>query len=199
VKNYYQILGLKDFASKEEIKKAYRLYSLKFHPDMHQNDEFFSRRFIEIKEAYDILSDVNQRAVYDKKLWGGENSIHQQYSQVNNKDEYVETLEREIRELKEQIIFEKTKIQEFNKKNFKNLNEKLSQLESELEQFINPPKEKDESQKFGSCGCMIMGVIGFIVVSSIQAMNEVYFIVFAIMIIGGFIGYVTYNSGKNKE
>ncbi len=54
-KNYYQILGLKKGASLEEIKVAYRKYVVKFHPDKHNNDEFFKERFHEIQEAYEYL------------------------------------------------------------------------------------------------------------------------------------------------
>ncbi|WP_130735043.1 DnaJ domain-containing protein [Flavobacterium sp. J27] len=54
-KNYYQILGLKQNCSKEEIKKAYKFNALKFHPDKNNNDPFYEERFKEIKEAYEML------------------------------------------------------------------------------------------------------------------------------------------------
>ncbi len=54
-KNYYQILGLNDGASLEEIKKAYKEYVKHYHPDMHGNSEFFKKRFQEVQEAYDYL------------------------------------------------------------------------------------------------------------------------------------------------
>lgn len=54
-KNYYQILGLEEGASEEEIRKAFRLYAQKFHPDKHDGDEFFKERFEEVKEAHDEL------------------------------------------------------------------------------------------------------------------------------------------------
>ena len=54
-KNYYKILGLKPNCSKEEIKKAYKVNALKFHPDKNNSDPFFEERFKEIKEAYEIL------------------------------------------------------------------------------------------------------------------------------------------------
>lgn len=70
LKNYYQILNVLPDASNEEIKKAYRLYVSKFHPDKHGNDEFFKMRFLEIQEAYEVLSDDKERNEYDAMLFG---------------------------------------------------------------------------------------------------------------------------------
>ena len=55
MKNYYQILGLKEDASIQEIKTAYKIYAKKFHPDKHNGDSFFAEKFIEIQEAYEYL------------------------------------------------------------------------------------------------------------------------------------------------
>jgi len=65
MKDYYYILGVKKGASVEEIKKAYRKLSLKFHPDRNNGDEFFTERFKEINEANEILCDTHKRAEYD--------------------------------------------------------------------------------------------------------------------------------------
>jgi DnaJ family protein B protein 4 len=67
MKDYYAILGLKADADEEEIKKAYRKAALKWHPDRHQNDkEVAEKKFKEISEAYEVLSDKNKRVVYDQ-------------------------------------------------------------------------------------------------------------------------------------
>lgn len=61
-KDYYGLLGLTYEASKEEIKKAFRKATVKYHPDVNKDGE---KIFIQIKEAYEILSDDNERKNYD--------------------------------------------------------------------------------------------------------------------------------------
>ncbi|OWK73195.1 molecular chaperone DnaJ [Flavobacteriaceae bacterium JJC] len=68
MKNYYYFLSLQENASEEDIKKAYRKLSLKYHPDKNDNDEFFAHRFREIQEAYEVLNDKEKRRIYDENL-----------------------------------------------------------------------------------------------------------------------------------
>lgn len=68
MKNYYYFLGVKENASEEDIKKAYRKLSLKYHPDKNPDDDFFETRFMEIKEAYEMLIDPEKRRIYDDNL-----------------------------------------------------------------------------------------------------------------------------------
>jgi molecular chaperone DnaJ len=63
MKDYYEILGVPRDASKEEIKKAYRRLAHKYHPDKQGGDE---KKFKEINEAYQVLSDSDKRAQYDR-------------------------------------------------------------------------------------------------------------------------------------
>jgi DnaJ-class molecular chaperone len=67
MKDYYYILGVSPQASVEDIKKAYRKLSVKFHPDKNDGDSFFEERFKEIQEAYEILSNSSKRSIYDLK------------------------------------------------------------------------------------------------------------------------------------
>jgi len=62
-KDYYKILGISKGASKEELKRAYRELAHKYHPDKAGGDE---KRFKEINEAYQVLSDDKKRAQYDQ-------------------------------------------------------------------------------------------------------------------------------------
>lgn len=68
MKNYYYFLGVNENASEEDIKKAYRKLSLKYHPDKNPDDVFFETRFIEIQEAYEILINTEKRRIYDDNL-----------------------------------------------------------------------------------------------------------------------------------
>lgn len=62
-KDYYQILEIDKKASKDEIKKAYHKLALKYHPDRNGGDD---KKFKEINEAYQVLSDEQKRARYDQ-------------------------------------------------------------------------------------------------------------------------------------
>src|SRR5258708_25995530 len=65
-KDYYQILGVDRSADKKAIQKAYRKLARKYHPDVNPNDKEAEGRFKELREAYEVLSDEEKRALYDK-------------------------------------------------------------------------------------------------------------------------------------
>jgi len=67
IPNYYEILGVGPNATKDEIKKAYRQLALKWHPDKNKNANAHEK-FIEINQAYLLLSDDEARAKYEKEF-----------------------------------------------------------------------------------------------------------------------------------
>src|SRR5215470_5534780 len=62
----YDVLGVPKKATEAEIKKAFRALAKKHHPDTHANDPKAVKKFQEISAAYDILSDKEKRAQYDR-------------------------------------------------------------------------------------------------------------------------------------
>ena len=71
--DYYQILGISKNATEKEIKTAYRKLARKFHPDLNPNDKDAKKKFQQINEANEVLSDPEKRKKYDKY---GENWEH---------------------------------------------------------------------------------------------------------------------------
>src|SRR6476659_7642626 len=64
--DYYQILGLNKNASPDDIKKAYRKMARTHHPDLNPNDKEAHKKFQEINEANEVLSDAEKRKKYDQ-------------------------------------------------------------------------------------------------------------------------------------
>lgn len=65
-RDYYEILGVSKSSTAEEIKKSYRKVAMQYHPDRNPGDKSAEERFKEAAEAYEILSDQDKRAQYDR-------------------------------------------------------------------------------------------------------------------------------------
>src|SRR3954468_10165090 len=65
-RDYYEILGIAKSASAEEIKKSYRKVAMQHHPDRNPGDKSAEEKFKEAAEAYEVLSDADKRAQYDR-------------------------------------------------------------------------------------------------------------------------------------
>lgn len=64
--DFYKVLGVAEDASEADIKKAYRKLARKYHPDQNPGDEAAEKKFKEVSEAYDVLSDPKQKEEYDQ-------------------------------------------------------------------------------------------------------------------------------------
>jgi DnaJ-class molecular chaperone len=77
--DYYKILGIPKDSNQIEIRKAFRELALKYHPDKNKNSEESSQKFMEIVQAYEVLSDTRARKRYDDNNLA--NEIFQQQKQ----------------------------------------------------------------------------------------------------------------------
>ena len=64
--DYYEVLEITRSADAGEIKKAYRKMALQYHPDRNQGDKEAEEKFKAVNEAYQVLSDEQKRATYDR-------------------------------------------------------------------------------------------------------------------------------------
>lgn len=91
-KDYYKILGVNKNASDDEIRKAYRQMSHRFHPDKQCNNSNTSK-FIEANEAYSVLKDKTTKQKYDRMMESNEvpvNYVSQTESSYNFRDHSIE-------------------------------------------------------------------------------------------------------------
>lgn len=72
-RDYYEVLGVDRDATDEDLKKAYRLLAKKYHPDLNPDDPQAEEKFKEVNEAYEVLSDPQKRAAYDRFGHAGAN------------------------------------------------------------------------------------------------------------------------------
>ena len=88
--DYYKILEVPENTDISEIKKKYRKLAMKYHPDRNAGDERAAKKFREITEAYEVLSNGEKRKEYDYKRENENNHTKKKNDKENFKNKYSE-------------------------------------------------------------------------------------------------------------
>jgi curved DNA-binding protein CbpA len=108
-KDYYSILGVTKDSTPTEIKAAYRKLALKFHPDKNPGDPFFEKMFIEVKEAYDVLTALHSKKEENSKSASSttESTTKKAESQSNNsqfdRSQFINKIIKDLKELESRV------------------------------------------------------------------------------------------------
>jgi curved DNA-binding protein len=84
--DYYKVLGINKSATEDEIKKAYRKLARKYHPDLNPDNKEAEKKFKEINEANEVLSNTENRKKYDQ--YGKDWKHSEQYEQAKKQQQY---------------------------------------------------------------------------------------------------------------
>lgn len=84
--DYYKVLGVDKLASQDDIKKAYRKLARQYHPDLNPNDSTAHKKFQEINEAHEVLTDPEKRKKYDQ--YGKDWQHAEQFEQARKSRQY---------------------------------------------------------------------------------------------------------------
>lgn len=87
MKTHYDVLGVNQSATQEQIKLAYRKLSKQHHPDVSGGSKESERIFLEVQEAYKILKDPTAREAYDARLHGSHTSSNPKKEDIKNNRE----------------------------------------------------------------------------------------------------------------
>ena len=156
--NSYKILGVKDFASAEEVKTAYRKLSKKFHPDVNDGDKFFEERFKEIQNAYEILCDSRRKETHDTKLKSTFSNSGEFNFKENNKTES-----------KEEPKKEKSTTENSNDTNSKNKTQSSNTNTTTSHTFSKP---KSKPFNFHPIGIVVIVIVVIIVIVSLKKKQQ---------------------------
>lgn len=118
--DYYQILGVSENFTRDELKSSYKKLALKYHPDRNPNDKKAENMFKKISEAYDVLKNPTKRTEYDKKRHKLNKNFNGNTSEKNSKNENINENRENTQKFDEFL---------FTPDNFKNMFEKAFNIE----------------------------------------------------------------------
>lgn len=91
MKNYYQILGIEETANADVVKKAFHRLAKLYHPDKNANSKLAAEKFIEVNEAYEVLSNSTKKSQYDALRKAKNQTFNYQYKGRNSTYNYNST------------------------------------------------------------------------------------------------------------
>lgn len=107
----YEILEVPEDATIDKIRQAYKHLATKYHPDKHNNDPFFEKKFKELNEAHSTLSDPDKRKDYDAKLKNSKyresNNSYSVYDDLLKKEKEQDQKAKSILYASEEIVISK--------------------------------------------------------------------------------------------
>ena len=118
--DYYQILGVSENFTRDELKSSYKKLALKYHPDRNPNDKKAENMFKKISEAYDVLKNPTKRTEYDKKRHKLNKNFNENSSVKNSKNKNINENRENTQKFDEFL---------FTTDNFKNMFEKSFNIE----------------------------------------------------------------------
>lgn len=118
--DYYQILGVSENFTRDELKSSYKKLALKYHPDRNPNDNKAENMFKKISEAYDVLKNPTKRTEYDKKRHKLNKNFNEKSSVKNSKNKNINENRENTQKFDEFL---------FTPDNFKNMFEKAFNIE----------------------------------------------------------------------
>ena len=184
LRTYYDILDINQNANQIEIKRAYKVMALKFHPDRNK-EKNAHEKFIEINQAYEILKDETLRNKYDSEIFEQSNLKKQE----QNESEFVNSNfeDFDLRSKNEEI---RRKAEDYARMSF---NEFFSSVESIIESGRVVKRKVKSGLELG-CGyiCLILAVLGFIkLILGILGLDSVfsYPIQIILILVFGFLGW----------
>ena len=98
-RDYYEVLGVRRDAEADEIKKAFRRLARELHPDVNEHDPDAEEKFKEAATAYEVLTDADRRALYDRYGEEGLRSFHDSIEDIAVLPEAPHRIARGLHEL----------------------------------------------------------------------------------------------------
>ena len=216
MKNYYSILEINFTSSQEDIKRAYRIMAVRYHPDKHHGDPFLTEKFIDAREAYDMLSNLETRIIYDieykKNIYDYENVTDKRKEQGKTTDgnkfqpdpfkPFFSFFERNVQETP-QLVPKYNHLNEIIQENahFFVLPKKIGYIlsgQTSLTKDWKPLVIKNKTWKNIKSALITAIVIGWIITGiCVQAGAQNLYIVGVGALIGGTVGYI-FSAGSSE-